>query len=109
MVDSFYIALQDLFFNAKIVGTAKHTGAEIVAADSYNDLIEKIDDKKPDLVIVDLNGFMTPAHVSAIKSKGVHVVGYLSHIQTDLKNRFKGTCDIMTNFELSEKLPQLLA
>ena len=104
-----YAAMQDLFFSAKISGTAKMTGARVVFVASYEELVQKISEKKPDLVIVDLNGFMTPAHVSAIRSKGVEVVGYLSHVQTDLRNRFKDSCEIMTNSQLSEKLPQLLS
>ncbi|HLC67855.1 MAG TPA: hypothetical protein VJI12_03135 [archaeon] len=104
-----YVALQDLFFNAKIIATARHTDAEIVSCDSYNDLVERISERKPDLVIVDLNGFLTPAHVSAIRSKNVRVIGYLSHIQTDLRNRFEESCEIMTNSQLSEKLHDLLS
>jgi len=104
-----YVALQDLFFNAKIIATARHTDAEIVSCDSYNDLVEKIGERKPDLVIVDLNGFLTPAHVSSVRSKGVHVIGYLSHVQTDLRNRFKDSCEIMTQSQFSEKLHDLLS
>ena len=102
-----YAALQDLFFSAKIKGTADKTGAHVIFVTSYIELMEKIRENKPDLVIADLNGFLTPAHLSAIK--GVEVIGYLSHVQTDLRKRFENTCRIMTQSQFSEKLPQLLS
>ena len=105
-----YAALQDLFFHAKIKTTADHTGANVVFATSYDELMEKILRQKPDLLLVDLNGFMTPAHVSNARSKGIKVIGYLSHIQTDIRKNYQNVCDrILTNSEFSQKLAEILS
>jgi len=103
-----YAALQDLFFHAKIKTTAEHLGTRVVFVTSYDELMEKIMVKKPDLLIVDLNGFMTPAHVAAAR-KGIKVIGYLSHIQTDVRKKYQDVCDtIMPNSEFSQKLAEIL-
>jgi hypothetical protein len=105
-----YAALRDLYFHAKIKTTAEHTGANVIFIDSYEELMMKIREKKPDLLIVDLNGFLTPAHVSSVKTKGVLVVGYLSHVQTDLKKKFQDSCTkIMPQSEFSQKLSEILS
>jgi hypothetical protein len=99
-----------LFFHAKIKTTAEKLGTHVVFVTSYEELMEKLIEKKPNLLIVDLNGFLTPAHVSSARSKGVKVVGYLSHVQADLKKKYAGACDIiMPNSLFSEKLAELLS
>ena len=104
-----YAALTDLFFYAKIKATVEQTGASVVFVSSYEELMTKIREKKPDTLIVDLNGFLTPAHVANAR-KGIKVIGYLSHVQTDLKKKYQDVCDkIMPNSLFSEKLPELLS
>ena len=65
----FYAAVTDLFFIGKIGSFAKAVNSRVVFMDSYEHLIEAIEDNKPEAVLVDLNSFLTLAHIDHIKSK----------------------------------------
>lgn len=106
----FYAAVTDLFFIGKITSFAKAVNSKVVFLDSYEHLIEKIEDNKPDGVIVDLTSFLTLAHIEHIRKKyGVKVIGYLPHVQTDLMNRAGKICDqVMSQGEFSNNLVKIL-
>ena len=106
----FYAAVTDLFFIGKITSFAKAVGSKVIFLDSYEHLIEKIEDNKPDGVLVDLNGFLTLGHIDHIRTKyGVHVIGYLPHVQEDLMRRAKDVCDsVMSQGEFSNNLVKIL-
>ena len=109
MTKLFYAAVTDLFFIGKISSFAKAVNSKVVFMDSYEHLLEAIENKKPDGVIVDLNSFLTPAHIEHIRKKyGVSVTGYLPHIQTDLMNSARKVCDVMTQGEFSNNLVKIL-
>ena len=107
---TFYAAVTDLFFIGKITSFAKAVGSKVVFIDSYEHLIEKIEDNKPDGVLVDLNSFLTLGHIDHIKSEyNVKIIGYLPHVQTDLMNRAQKVCDsVMSQGEFSNSLVRIL-
>ena len=106
----FYAAVTDLFFIGKITSFAKAVNSKVVFLDSYEHLIEKIEDSKPDGVIVDLNSFLTLGHLEHIKSKyNVKIIGYLPHVQTDLMARAQKVCDsVRSQGELSNSHVRML-
>ncbi len=110
MTKIFYAAVTDLFFIGKIASFAKAVNSKVVFVDSYEHLIEAIEDNKPEAVLVDLNGFLTLAHIEHIKSKyGVKIIGYMPHVQVDLKMRAEKVCsEVYSQGEFSNSLVKIL-
>jgi hypothetical protein len=111
MTKIFYAAVTDLFFIGKISSFAKAVNSKVVFVDSYEHMIESIEDNKPTGIIVDLNSFLTLAHIEHIRKKyGVKVIGYMPHVQADLKMRAEKVCDsVMTQGEFSNSLVRILS
>jgi CheY-like chemotaxis protein len=104
--------MDDLFFQMKVAETAKHLGLELkVAANS--DALQTLLETMPKLVIVDLNARSQP--IQAIErvranKNGVRVVGFLSHVQTDLaaQARAAGCDEVMTRSAFTQNLAAIL-
>src|SRR2546430_13462890 len=80
--------MDDLFFQMKVAETAKHLGMELKVAATADSLMQLVEmEPVPRLAIVDLNArsgaIAAIERVRAGKS-GVRMVGFLSHVQTDL-------------------------
>src|ERR1700694_2230574 len=82
--------VEDLFFTAKINESAKHAGIAIEFVKSEKDAVERAK-ASPALIIIDLNCHsIDPLKlVGTLKSdeetKRISLIGYLSHVQTELK------------------------
>jgi CheY-like chemotaxis protein len=91
--------VNDLFFSAKINEAAKRAGVTLQYVTNEKDLLEKAR-ANPSLIIFDLN-FDAVQPLQLIKKlkedaslKHVSLLGYLSHVQTDLKQAAEETgCD----------------
>ena len=79
-------AIDDLFFMAKIKDAATAAGLGIVFAKSRQDAVER-SLEGPCLAVIDLNAAkLTPIElVLDLKSHGVPVLGFLSHVNIELK------------------------
>ncbi len=111
------VAVDDLFFSSKIIETAKQLGIPLQFARSQDEVIAQVLSEKPALVIVDLNA----GHFNSVETIGqlkedpdlrhIPVVGFLSHIQADLK--IKATmagCDrVLPRSAFTVQLPKILA
>src|SRR5258708_37269246 len=78
--------MDELFFQMKLVETAKGLGVEVTAA-ATPDALQGLLTPAPKLLIVDLNSRNEPiATIQRLRAdkNGVRVVGFLSHVQTDL-------------------------
>jgi CheY-like chemotaxis protein len=104
--------VSDLMFTVKIQDAAKRAGAQITFVASHLRALERLKDK-PALVILDLNFELAePIQlISQIKAAGIPSLGYLSHVQTDLKRKAdEAGCDsIVARSTFSQKLPELIA
>jgi PleD family two-component response regulator len=108
-------AVDDLFFTVKIGEAAKKAGLQVEFVKSEKDLLEKAKDK-PTLIILDLNFAamqplkMIPKLKGNAELKQTSVIGYLSHIQGELKQKAHETgCDmVMAKSAFSQNLPQIL-
>jgi PleD family two-component response regulator len=109
-------AVDDLFFTVKISDAARRAGLLVEFVKTDKDLLEKARDERPALIIFDLNfAALQPLKViSKMKStpelKSISLIGYLSHIQGELKQKAHETgCDmVLARSALSQNLPQIL-
>src|SRR5215470_2744494 len=105
--------MDDLFFQMKLAETAKQLGLELKVASNADSLLQLLD-PAPALVIFDLNAKSFPLEaVERLRAAqpGVRVVGFLSHVQTDLaaKAQSAGFDEVMPRSKFSMQLPQILA
>jgi PleD family two-component response regulator len=110
--------IEDLFFMAKIQETAKKLNVKVEFVKSDKDLMDKMHqngEEKPSLIIFDLNNAsvkplsLIPKLKSKLK-KGTSIIGFLSHVQGDLKQKAHEVgCDmVLPRSAFSQNLPQLL-
>jgi PleD family two-component response regulator len=107
--------LEDLFFTVKINEAAKRAGLGITFVKSEHDVLEQAK-LHPALIIVDMN-FQSVDPLNLIRklkadenTKRINLVGYLSHIQGELKQQAQEAgCDmVLARSAFSQNLPQLL-
>jgi CheY-like chemotaxis protein len=107
--------IEDLFFTVKINESAKRAGVSIAFVKSEHDVLEQAK-HHPALIIVDLNfhGVDALKLIRTLKSdehtKGINLVGFLSHIQGELKQQAQEAgCDmVLARSAFSQSLPQIL-
>jgi len=109
--------VDDLFFQAKIQETARKLNVKVEFVKSESDLSERMKqngEEKPSLIIVDLNSNSVKplSLIPKLKSKlkKTSVIGFLSHVQGDLKQKAHEVgCDmVLPRSAFSQNLPQLL-
>jgi len=114
-----FLFIEDLFFFAKINETARKLGIKVAFVKNEPDTLAKIteapEEERPSLVVFDLNNAaakpmtLIPKIKSKLK-KGTSVIGFLSHLQGDLKAKaLEAGCDmVMPRSAFSQNLPTLL-
>jgi len=110
--------VEDLFFMTKIMDMAKKLNVKVEFVKTYDDLMQKIGsngEEKPSLVIFDLNNasakpLTTIPKVRSKLKKGTSILGFVSHVQGDLKMKAQEAgCDsVMPRSAFSQNLPSLL-
>jgi PleD family two-component response regulator len=108
--------VEDLMFTVKIADAAKRAGLDVEFVKSERDVIEKATHEKPLLIILDLNfNAVEPLKlISKVKSDGemkqISVIGYLSHVQGELKQQAQeaGANIVMARSAFSQNLQQIL-
>jgi CheY-like chemotaxis protein len=110
--------IEDLFFMAKIQETARKLNVKVEFVKSDKELMERMEqngEEKPSLIIFDLNNnsvkplTLIPKLKTKLK-KGTSIIGFLSHVQGDLKQKAHEVgCDmVLPRSAFSQNLPQLL-
>jgi DNA-binding NtrC family response regulator len=106
--------VDDLFFQAKLLETAKHLGVELRTCTTPDAMLAEIEQNPPRLVVVDLNARNNPLgaieRVQACAGQ-VPLLGFLSHVQVDLaeKARAAGCHDVMPRSKFTRDLATILA
>jgi DNA-binding NarL/FixJ family response regulator len=105
--------MDDLFFQMKLAETARHLGVEVKVAATADALLPLLD-PTPKLLIVDLNSRSQPiAAIERLRAakNGVRVVGFLSHVQTELaaQARAAGCDEVMPRSAFTQNLAAILA
>ncbi|HTZ57437.1 MAG TPA: hypothetical protein VMB49_05035 [Acidobacteriaceae bacterium] len=114
-----YCFIEDLFFLAKIQETARKIGVKVGFVKADKDIVSRLADvpeaSRPSLIVFDLNNVAAKplTLIPRLKSKmkrGTSVIGFLSHLQGDLKAKaMEAGCDmVMPRSAFSQNLPNLL-
>jgi CheY-like chemotaxis protein len=105
--------VDDLFFQAKILETAKHAGVEMKICRTGAALVETAGRENPRLVIIDLNARQGAIEaIERLSSNGTApIIGFLSHVQRDLAARAQaaGCSEVMPRSAFTQNLPRILA
>lgn len=106
--------VDDLFFQAKMMETARHVGVELKTVVSGDALVEAVAHTEPALVIVDLNARHGPLEaIEQLRAAGVAapLVAFLSHVQVGLAERARaaGCRDVMPRSKFTQNLATILA
>ena len=109
-------AVDDLIFSIKISTAAKALGAEVFFERSTEQIVSRIREKMPTLVILDLNSAkLRPLDVIAqLKAdstlRDIPTLGYVSHVQTDVivAARSAGIDEVLARSAFAEQLGQIL-
>ena len=110
--------VEDLFFLTKIQDTGRKMNVKVEFIRTEKDLADHMKnngEEKPSLIIFDLNNAnakpltLIPKLKSKLK-KGTSIIGFLSHVQGDLKQKAHEVgCDmVLPRSAFSQNLPQLL-
>src|SRR5450432_1588099 len=110
--------VEDLFFQAKIQETARKLNVKVEFVKTEKDLLDHMKlngEEKPSLIIFDMNNAnakpltLIPKLKTKLK-KGTSIIGFLSHVQGDLKMKAHEVgCDmVLPRSAFSQNLPQLL-
>ncbi|MBZ5724040.1 MAG: response regulator [Acidobacteriia bacterium] len=106
--------VSDLFFSVKLSDAAKRSGLALEFVKDPKEVVEKAK-QKPSLIIFDLN-FEAAQPLTLIgtlkansHTKGISLIGYLSHVQGELKQKAHDAgCDmVLARSALSQNLPQI--
>ena len=109
--------VDDLFFLAKIQEVARKLGVKVEFAKADKESLDRIteSEEKPALIIFDLNNanakpLTTIPKLRSKLKKGTSIVGFLSHLQGDLKMKAQEAgCDmVVPRSAFSQNLPALL-
>jgi hypothetical protein len=114
-----YCFIEDLFFLAKIQEAARKIGVKVAFVKADKDIVSRLADvpegSRPSLIVFDLNNVSAKplTLIPRLKSKlkrGTSVIGFLSHLQGDLKAKaVEAGCDmVMPRSAFSQNLPNLL-
>ena len=104
--------LNDLFFSVKLTEAAKRAGMALEFVKEQDQVLEKAK-ARPQLIVFDLN-FDAVEPVKLIdtlkhspETKSISLIGYLSHIQAELKQQAQEAgCDmVMARSAFSQNLP----
>ncbi|HXI40779.1 MAG TPA: hypothetical protein VNH83_12410 [Bryobacteraceae bacterium] len=107
--------MSDLFFSVKINDAAKRVGLSVEFVKDHDEVLAKAK-AHPTLIIFDLNfesvdplGLISKLK-SAADLKNISVIGFLSHVQGELKQKAHETgCDmVLARSAFSQNLPQIL-
>lgn len=110
-------AVDDFLFRSKIRATAKHVNAEVVFAQTPEEILAQARALRPSLVIIDLNSAKADpvSTIAALKQDpqltGVRAIGFASHVHVDLIQaaRSAGADQVMPRSAFAGNLAAILA
>lgn len=106
--------VDDLFFQAKLLETARWVGVEVHTCSTAEALDDAIAKSAPRLVVVDLNArseaFKALERIHA-SGERIPLIGFLSHLEVELAERARaaGCREVMARSSFTENLATILA
>jgi CheY-like chemotaxis protein len=106
--------IDDVFFQAKLLETAKQVGVEVRTCTTADALDAEIAKAAPNLIVVDLNARSGPFEaLERLQASGgkIPLIAFLSHVQVDLAERARaaGCSDVMPRSKFTQNLATILA
>ena len=106
--------VDDLFFQSKMMETARQVGVDLRACSTADALAAEISANAPRLVVIDLNAQGNPLEaLRQVQSlgDGISLIAYLSHVQTDLAEsaRAAGCREVMPRSKFTRDLAAIFA
>jgi PleD family two-component response regulator len=107
--------VNDLFFSVKLTEAAKRAGLALEFVKEFGDVLVRAK-TRPSMIVLDLNfDAVRPLELVALlkgsaETKSVRLIGYLSHVQAELKQRAQEAgCDmVLARSAFSQNMHQLL-
>jgi PleD family two-component response regulator len=104
--------VSDLFFSSKLIEAAKRAGLSLEFVKDANEVMDKAQ-SRPSLIIFDLNyEAVSPLTLigklkGSADTRGISLIGYLSHVQRDLKMQAQEAgCDmVLARSAFSQNMP----
>jgi CheY-like chemotaxis protein len=108
--------VDDLMFSVKISTAAKALGVETLFERSATNVVDRVREKRPSLVIFDLNSSrLRPMEaIAALKAdselRAIPTLGFVSHVQADViaAARQAGVDEVLARSAFSERLGEIL-
>jgi CheY-like chemotaxis protein len=106
--------VDDLFFQAKMLETARQLGVDLRACSTPEALLAEASKQAPKLVVVDLNARNNPfAAIESMRAaaQDIPLIAFLSHVQVDLAERARaaGCTAVMPRSQFTRDLATILA
>lgn len=106
--------VDDIFFQAKMLETARHTGVEMKSFVSGDALLAELNQAAPKLIVVDLNARQAPVEtIASLHSLAAQtpVVAFFSHVQTELAQRARaaGCAEVMPRSKFTKDLAAIFS
>jgi len=113
-VAEIFALVDDIFFQAKMMETAKQVNVEMRSFSTGAALLAEWEKQRPKLVVVDLNVRQSPIEVIAavLASRAeIRVIGFFSHVQTELAQRARaaGCTEVMPRSKFTKELAAIFA
>ena len=115
-VEKILIAVDDMFFVAKILSVAQNLGKTVERVKTATEIEAAVTAEMPTLLIIDLNStkFDAVEIIGSLKAQpqsAMAVLGFLSHVQLDLRRRAEQAgCDyVLPRSAFSQLLPDILS
>jgi DNA-binding NarL/FixJ family response regulator len=110
-------AVDDFLFRSKIRATAKHVNADIVFAQTQEEILAQARALKPSLVIIDLNSAKADpvGTIASLKQDpelaNIRAIGFASHVHVDLiaAARGAGADQVLPRSAFAGNLAEILA
>ena len=103
--------IDDLFFQAKLLETAKQLGVDVSTCQTPDALDQEIAKAAPKLVLIDLNARANPLDaVSRVRARAIPLIGFLSHVEVDLAERARqaGCREVLPRSKFTANLATIL-
>jgi DNA-binding NtrC family response regulator len=105
--------VDDLFFQAKLLETARHIGVDLRTCATADALDAEIAKAVPKLVLVDLNAASSPLDaVARVHASGLEIplIAFLSHVQVDLAERARaaGCREVIPRSRFTQNMATIL-
>lgn len=112
-----FALIDDIFFQSKLLETAKHTGVELKTFSSSDALLAALNSANggaPRLIIVDLNARSSPVEtIAAMRARDsqIPILSFFSHVQTELAQRAReaGCAEILPRSKFTKDLAAIFA